>query len=87
MAESGFPESAQALRTAWFQGDQVGSERAVSDAMVVAVVVAGAPAECHDRIEAYRRFGFALPIILPILQNGGSHGKQWAMDAIYACMS
>jgi alkanesulfonate monooxygenase SsuD/methylene tetrahydromethanopterin reductase-like flavin-dependent oxidoreductase (luciferase family) len=85
LAESGFPEAAQAIRAAWVQGDQEGAVRAVPDAMVAAVTVAGTPAECRERIEAYRRSGIALPIMLPILRSAGADAKQEVMNVIRAC--
>ena len=57
----------------------------VPDAMVAAVTEAGTPAECRDRIEAYRRSGIALPIMLPILRSAGADAKQEVMNVISAC--
>lgn len=85
MAVQGFPEAAQAIRTAWSRGDQVDAARAVPDALIAAVAVAGTPAECCERIEAYRHAGIALPIIFPVVRNAGPPGKQDILDALYAC--
>jgi probable F420-dependent oxidoreductase len=83
MAESGFAEAAQAIRTAWERGDQAGATRAVPDALIAATGVVGTPAECRERLEAYRHAGLALPIISPF--SRGPDGKQRAINAIRAC--
>jgi alkanesulfonate monooxygenase SsuD/methylene tetrahydromethanopterin reductase-like flavin-dependent oxidoreductase (luciferase family) len=83
MAESGFPEAAQAIRAAWERGDHEAATHAVPDAMIDATSVVGTPAECRARLEAYRRSGIALPIISPF--SRGPHGKQRALEAIRAC--
>lgn len=83
MAESGFSEAAQAIRTAWQKGDQAGAAKLVPDAMVQALGIAGTAAECRERIEAYRQSGIKLPIIFPV--GGGPDGKQKVMETIRAC--
>jgi alkanesulfonate monooxygenase SsuD/methylene tetrahydromethanopterin reductase-like flavin-dependent oxidoreductase (luciferase family) len=83
IAESGFPEAAHAIRTAWEQGDQEGARRAVPDALIAATGIVGAPTECRERLEAYRHAGIALPIISPF--SRGPNGKQRALEAIRAC--
>lgn len=83
VAESGFPEAAQAIRAAWLQGDRTGAARAVPDELIAAISIVGTPAECRDRIEAYRHSGIALPIINPLTRGAG--GKQQALDALRAC--
>lgn len=83
MAESGFPEAAQAIRVAWVKGDRESAARVVPDELSEAMGVAGTPAECRERVEAYRRSGIALPIIFPL--SGGPEGKQGVMEAIRAC--
>lgn len=83
MAESGFAEAAQAIRTAWVQGDQAGATRAVPDALIAATGVVGTAAECRARLAAYRHSGIALPIISPFSRV--SQGKQHAMAAIKTC--
>ena len=85
IAAQGFPEAAQAIRAAWGKGDQAGAARAVPDALIAAVAVAGTPAECRERIEAYRSSGIALPIIFPVLRSAGPAGKQDMIDALRAC--
>jgi alkanesulfonate monooxygenase SsuD/methylene tetrahydromethanopterin reductase-like flavin-dependent oxidoreductase (luciferase family) len=83
MAESGFPEAAQVIRTAWERGDHEAATRAVPDALIDTTGVVGTPAECCERLEAYRRSGIALPIISPF--SRGPNGKQRALAAIRAC--
>jgi alkanesulfonate monooxygenase SsuD/methylene tetrahydromethanopterin reductase-like flavin-dependent oxidoreductase (luciferase family) len=83
MAESGFAEAAQAIRTAWARGDQAGATRAVPDALIAATGVVGTAAECRERLAAYRHSGIALPIISP--WSRGPQGKQRAIEAIKAC--
>jgi alkanesulfonate monooxygenase SsuD/methylene tetrahydromethanopterin reductase-like flavin-dependent oxidoreductase (luciferase family) len=85
MTENGFPEAAQAIRAAWARGDEEGAARAVPDALLATVGVAGTPEECRARLEAYRRSGIALPIILPLLRSGGPDAKQQVIDALRAC--
>jgi alkanesulfonate monooxygenase SsuD/methylene tetrahydromethanopterin reductase-like flavin-dependent oxidoreductase (luciferase family) len=83
MAESGFPEAAQAIRTAWQKGDQTGAAKLVPDAMIQALGIAGTARECRERVEAYRQAGIKLPIIFPV--GGGPDGKQKVTDAIRTC--
>jgi alkanesulfonate monooxygenase SsuD/methylene tetrahydromethanopterin reductase-like flavin-dependent oxidoreductase (luciferase family) len=83
MAESGFPEAAQAIKAAWDRGDHADAARAVPDAMIEATGVVGTPAEVRARLAAYRRSGIALPIISPFTR--GPEGKQRALEAIRAC--
>jgi alkanesulfonate monooxygenase SsuD/methylene tetrahydromethanopterin reductase-like flavin-dependent oxidoreductase (luciferase family) len=85
LAVLGFPEAAQAVRAAWVQGDREGAARAVPDALIAAVGVAGTPEVCRERIDAYRRAGIALPIINPMILSPGREGKQDVLDAIRAC--
>jgi alkanesulfonate monooxygenase SsuD/methylene tetrahydromethanopterin reductase-like flavin-dependent oxidoreductase (luciferase family) len=82
LAESGFPEAARAIKAAWNRGDHEGATRAVPDALVDAVAVAGTAEDCRRRIEAYRMSGIALPIISP---RRGPGGVRSVMDAIRAC--
>jgi alkanesulfonate monooxygenase SsuD/methylene tetrahydromethanopterin reductase-like flavin-dependent oxidoreductase (luciferase family) len=83
MVESGFAEVAEAIHTAWAQGDQAGATRAVPDALIAATGVVGMAAECRTRLAAYRHSGIALPIISPL--SRGPQGKQRAIAAIKAC--
>ena len=83
MAESGFPDAAQAIRAAWVKGDRVGAAKLVPDELIQAMGVAGTPAECRERIESYRHSGLGLPIIFPV--GEGTNAKQMVMDTIRAC--
>jgi alkanesulfonate monooxygenase SsuD/methylene tetrahydromethanopterin reductase-like flavin-dependent oxidoreductase (luciferase family) len=82
LAESGFPDAAREIKAAWDRGDRDGAARAVPDALVDAVAVAGTPEECRRRIEDYRASGIALPIISP---RRGPGGARAVLEAIRAC--
>jgi probable F420-dependent oxidoreductase len=84
MAEHGFPEEAGAIAAAWARGDREAAERAVSDAMIDATSVCGTPAQCRDKIEAYRQSGgIDLPILSPFAR--GPDAKARFEAAIRAC--
>ncbi|HJY83373.1 MAG TPA: LLM class flavin-dependent oxidoreductase [Candidatus Binatia bacterium] len=83
MAESGFPEAAQAIRAAWMKGDRAGAAKLVPDKLIQTMGVAGTPTECRERIESYRQSGLGLPIIFPV--GEGVSTKQTVMDTIRAC--
>lgn len=83
MAESGFPEAAQAVREAWLKGDRERATQLIPDEMVQALGIAGPAAESRERVEAYRQSGIQLPIIFPV--GGGPDGKEKVMEAIRAC--
>ena len=83
IAESGFPEAAQAIKAAWEQGGRAAAALAVPDALIAAIAVAGTPADCRERVEAYRRSGITLPIISP--RPSGPNPKQMVIDALKAC--
>ena len=83
MAEHGFAEEAAAITAAWAKGDRAAAERAVSDAMIAATSVAGTPADCRERIAAYRQSGIDLPVLSPFAR--GPDAKQKFLAAIRAC--
>ena len=83
MAESGFPEEANAVRQAWLTGDRAKATQLVPDAMVQALGIVGPAAESRERIEAYRASGIHLPVIFPAAS--GPHGKEGVLEAIRAC--
>jgi len=85
MAESGFPEAAQAIRAAWRKGDRAGAAKLVPDELIQTMGVAGTPTECRERIESYRQSGLGLPIIFPV--GEGVNAKQTVMDIIRVCAS
>jgi alkanesulfonate monooxygenase SsuD/methylene tetrahydromethanopterin reductase-like flavin-dependent oxidoreductase (luciferase family) len=83
MAAHGFAEEAAAIAEAWARGDREAAERAVSDALIDATSVAGTPAQCRDKIEAYRASGIDLPILSPFARGPGAKARFEA--AIRAC--
>ena len=83
IAESGFPEEAAAVARAWAAGDAAGAARAVTDDMIAATGIAGTPAECRERLDAYRDAGLDLPIISPFAR--GPDAKARFLAAIEAC--
>ena len=83
IAENGFPDEAAAIARAWAADDRAGAERAVTDDMIAATGIAGQPAECRERLEAYRASGLDLPIISPFARGPGA--KEKFMAAIEAC--
>jgi probable F420-dependent oxidoreductase len=83
LAESGFPGAARAIKAAWDRGGQQAAAKVVPDDLIEAIAVAGAPAECRERVEAYRRSGITLPIISP--RPTGTDPKQAAIEALKAC--
>jgi len=83
LSESGFPDAVSAIKLLWDRGDREAAMRAVPDALIDAVAIAGTPEECRERVARYRRAGLRLPIISP--RPAGGDPKQAAMDAIRAC--
>jgi probable F420-dependent oxidoreductase len=83
MAEHGFTAEAAAIAAAWAKGDRDAAERAVSDALIDATSVAGTPAQCCERVEAYRASGIDLPILSPFARGAGAKSRFEA--AIRAC--
>jgi probable F420-dependent oxidoreductase len=83
MAEHGFAEEAAGIAAAWSRGDREAAERAVSDALIDATSVAGTPAQCRERIEAYRASGLDLPILSPFARGPGAKARFEAV--IRAC--
>ena len=75
MAEHGFAEEAAAIAAAWARGDREAAERAVSDKLIDATSIAGTPAQCRERIEAYRASGLDLPILSPFARGPGAKGR------------
>ena len=83
LAESGFPGEAAAIAKAWGEGGTGAAARAVTDEMIAATGVAGTPAECRERLAAYRESGLDLPIISPFAR--GADAKERFLAAIEAC--
>lgn len=66
MTRFGFGEEADRIVACWKQGDRDGASRQVSRAMLDALVIAGTPEQCLDRIERYRAAGIDhLPLMPP----------------------
>jgi probable F420-dependent oxidoreductase len=83
MAEHGFAAEAAAIAEAWQRGDRKAAEQAVSDAMIDATSIAGAPEQCCVRVKAYRQSGIDVPIISPFAR--GLDAKARFETAIHAC--
>ena len=83
LAESGFPAEAASIAKAWSRGDTAAATRAVTDEMLATTGIAGTPAECRERVEAYRDSGLDLPIISPFAR--GPDAKARFLAAIEAC--
>ena len=81
--EQGFGEEAATIAELWGRGEREAATRAVSDAHIDAVCIAGTPAHCRERIEAYRASGLDLPMIAPMA--AGPNGKAMAEATIRAC--
>ena len=85
IAEHGFPEEAAAIAEAWKRGDKATAERAVTDDLIDSTSVAGTPAQCRERLEAYRDSGIDLPIISPFAR--GADAAETFAEAIKACVT
>ena len=83
VAAHGFGHEADAIATAWKSGDRQGAVAAVSDEMIDATSIAGPPAYCRERLQAYRESGVDLPIISPFARGPGA--KATFEAAIRAC--
>ena len=83
LASHGFASEAAAIAAAGAAGDRAAAEGAVSDAMIEATSIVGTPAQCRDRIEAYRRSGVDEPILSPFAR--GRDSKARFETAVRAC--
>jgi alkanesulfonate monooxygenase SsuD/methylene tetrahydromethanopterin reductase-like flavin-dependent oxidoreductase (luciferase family) len=83
LAEAGFANEVRAITDAFDRGGREAAAKAVPDALVDAVALAGNPQQCRDRIEAYRTAGLRLPIVSP--RASGPNAKVAALMAIRAC--
>ena len=81
--EQGFGEEAATIAELWGRGEREAATRAVSDAHIDAVCIAGTPERCRERIEAYRASGIDLPMIAPMA--GGPKAKAIVEATIKAC--
>lgn len=75
VAEHGFAEEANAIATAWAQGNHEEAVRCVSDAMVDSMSIAGTAEHCRERIEAYRQSGIDLPILSPFARGAQARAQ------------
>ena len=82
-ADQGFGDEAATIAEAWARGDHEAATRAVSDEHIDSVCIAGTPARCRERIEAYRASGIDLPMIAPAA--GGADPKAMTETTIRAC--
>lgn len=64
-AEIGFAAEAAALEAAWAKGDAASAANVVDRRMIRALTIYGSPAECRERLAAYRDAGLDLPVIAP----------------------
>lgn len=62
----GFAYEAKLIADAWDRGDTEGAARAVSDAMLGEIMVAGPAEACRARIAQYRAAGVDLPLLWPL---------------------
>lgn len=83
LAEAGFAEECAAIAAAFARGDRDGAVRATTDAMIDATSIAGTPAQCRERIAAYRQSGIELPILSPYARGPGAKARFEAV--IRAC--
>ena len=81
--DQGFGEEAAVIAEAWARGDHGAATRAVSDAHIDAVCIAGTPARCRERVEAYRASGIDLPMVAPMAT--GPDPKAMVETTIRAC--
>ncbi len=72
IAEHGFADEAAKIAEAWARGDRKAAEGFVTDAMLSATGIVGAPAECREKIQAYRESGIDLPILSPFARGPGA---------------
>lgn len=70
VAAQGFEEEATAVASAWNAGDRQGALAAISDRLVDALVVAGPPEACKERIASFRDAGLDTPVLMLLSQKG-----------------
>jgi alkanesulfonate monooxygenase SsuD/methylene tetrahydromethanopterin reductase-like flavin-dependent oxidoreductase (luciferase family) len=83
LAEAGFADEVRAIKGAFDHGGREAAAKAVPDALIDAVALAGTPEQCRDRIAAYRSAGLRLPIVSP--RASGPSAKATALAVIRAC--
>lgn len=65
LASAGYPDEAIKIWEASERGDREGAAAVVSEELIDALVVAGTPEECCQRIGEKRSLGIQLPVIFP----------------------
>ena len=70
-------------KKAFDHGGREAAAKAVPDALIDAVALAGTAQECRERIETYRRAGLSLPIVSP--RPAGPDAKAVPLVTIRAC--
>lgn len=70
IAHQGFEEIAQAVATKWGAGDRQGALDAITDELIDALVIAGPPGACKERIESFREAGLDTPVVMLLSQKG-----------------
>jgi alkanesulfonate monooxygenase SsuD/methylene tetrahydromethanopterin reductase-like flavin-dependent oxidoreductase (luciferase family) len=79
VAAQGFEAEAQAVATAWGAGDRQGAVAAITDELVDALVVAGPPQACKERIASFREAGLDTPVLM-LLSQKGPHAIEQAIE-------
>ena len=83
MADAGFPEEIESVRSAWGQGQTQEALDLVPAGLIDKIGLAGTAAECREKLALYRQAGIDLPIILP--RFSGKDAKKSAFEVIRAC--
>ena len=70
---SGFAEEMDALQAAWTAGDRGGAVKQITPRVLAGLGVIGAADACRARIEAFRRAGLTMPVVVPFapVASGG----------------
>lgn len=76
----GYVEEAEAIRQAWQQRDRERAARLVTDSMLDDMALAGTPAQCRERLEAYQAAGVTLPVLA--FAHGSS--REMVREALHA---
>lgn len=63
IAEQGYDDVARAVATAWKNKDRKAGLAAIPDELIDALVIAGSPGECAERIASFRAAGVDTPVL------------------------
>jgi probable F420-dependent oxidoreductase len=77
VAWCGFEEEARTILDGWRAKDRARNTAAVTDDMIDRLAIIGSPAECRERVEAFRRAGVTTPMIHPFLFDEASIWKSF----------